>query len=332
MKLSSGIVTLSLALWAGSFVGQQPDPAALQQYHQLVEATKLDRDGARPFHLKIESQLFDLKGKPSESGAIEEWWLAPDQFRIEINSGDIHEVILTGEPDQVMPGVHRSEFLLRQLLSSAVSPLSPLNSAEAVSEVKRDIGGHILSCFALAIAVKGDLGRDTNYCREPGGDNVRLIVSPQSVSVRNRVGVFAGTNVALDLSISYLGRPAVSGKVVLLQVFDPTASGSPILHVSKTYNTDPHIPIAAVVAGHRLSTPPIAYPLYARREQISGVVLLACRITREGKIGAMDVVASSNVLFNEAGMDGVRQWLFTPFKFKGQPASTQVLVRIYFNP
>lgn len=304
--------------------------SATDDYNAVAAATKLDREGARPFHLKMETQVYDLNGKPSETGTIEEWWLAPDQFRIEINSGDIHEIILTGELDQVVPGVHRSAFLLRQLLTYTVSPLTPMNTNEEASEVTREINGHSLSCFSLSPISKTELARRTTYCREPGGNNIRLIVSPDSTAVRNSVGSFGPTNIALDVNLSYMGHPAVSGKVVALQVFDPAAPGSPVIKVSKVYNSDPHIPSPAVVAGHFRSSPTLIYPIYAKHEHISGVVLLACRVTRDGKVDSADVIASSNTIFDDAAKTNVEQWFFTPFTYKDHPVPTQILVQVRF--
>ncbi len=280
--------------------------------------------------MKLETQLFDLKGNPSETGTIDEWWLAPDQFRIEINSGDLHEVILTGEPDQVPPGVHRSAFLLRQLLTYEVSPLVLLNTNEKISEAAREINGHSLGCFSLAPVSNTGLTRETTYCREPGGNNIRLIVSPDYTAVRNRVGSFGSTNIALDVNISYMGHPAVEGKVVTLQVFDSAAAGSPVIKVSKVYNSDPHIPSPSIVAGHYRSAPAIDSPIYAKHEHISGVVLLACRITRDGKVDDADVIASSNTIFDDAAKTGVQQWLFTPFTYKDHPISAWVLLHVNF--
>jgi TonB family protein len=323
-----GILCVTTLLLTSPLCAQQT--SALDDYNALATATKLDREGARPFHLKMEAQIFDLKGEPAETGTVEEWWLSPNQFRIEINSRNLHEVILTGEPDQVVPGVHRSEFLLRQMLTNTVNPLYKLNTAENVSETAREIGGHKLSCFAIAPSGKSQLGRDTTYCREPGGDNVRLIVSPYYTAVRNNVGTFGPTNVAQDVSLSYLGRPAIRGKVILLQPYDAAAAGSPVLHVSGVYNSDPQIPTPAIVAGHFKSGLRIDYPLYARHEHISGVVLLACHITKEGKVDSSDVIASSNSIFDEAAKTGVLRWLFDPFTLNGHPVSTKLQLPITF--
>jgi TonB family protein len=330
MPLQARLIALCLAALSlpAALLGQ--GKSATDVYDAIAASTKLDREGARPFHLKMETQLFDLKGKPSEAGMIEEWWFAPDQFRIEINSGDVHDVIVTGEPDQVSEGTFRSAFLLRHLLSIAINPLTPLNSNEKVSESDREIKGHKLSCLVITREEKTQSGRETTYCHEPGENNIRLSVSPDYTALRSSVGTFGSTNVALDVSISYMGHPAIAGKVTQLQVFDPAVAGSPDLRVSKVYNSDPHIPGEAVATGHIRSAPLIDSPLYARHEHIGGLVVLACRVTREGKVAAADVIATSNDLFDKAAVDGVKRWLYTPFTVKGQPVNTYILLRVVF--
>ena len=331
MPLQACLIALCLAALSlpAALLGE--GKSATDDYYAIAASTKLDREGARPFHLKLETQLFDLKGKPSEAGMIEEWWLAPDQFRIEINSGDVHEVILTGEPDQVSVGTFRSAFLLRQLLSIALNPLTPLNPNEKVSESDREIKGHKLSCFVFAREEETQSGREITYCHDPGENNIRLSVSRDYTAMRSRVGTFGSTNVALDIGISYMGQPAIAGKVVQLQVFDPAAAGSPELRVSKVYNSDPHIPSAPVAPGHIRSAPSKDYPLYALHEHIGGIVLLGCRVTREGKVTAADVIATSNDIFDKAAVDWVKRLIYTPFTLKGQPVDTFVWQYAYFG-
>lgn len=330
MLIHARVITACIVAFLLAAPGCAQQKSAIDDYNAIAAGTKLDREGARPFHLKMETQLYDLKGKPTDTGTIETWWLAPDQFRIEMNSGDVHMMILTGEPDQVSVGSFRSAFLLRQLLSLTVNPLYPLSSNERVSEADREINGHKLSCFVLSPQDKAQSARETTYCREPGGENVRLTVSPDYTAVRNRIGTFGSTNIALDVTISYMGHPAISGKVDQLQVFDAAAPGSPKILVSKVYNSDPHIPSQAVVFGHYLSTPWIEPPLYAKHEHLSGVVLVACSISREGKVSRAEVIATSNDLFDDAAVAGVQRWLFTPFTFKGQPVAIHVLLHINF--
>jgi TonB family protein len=96
------------------------------------------------------------------------------------------------------------------------------------------------------------------------------------------------------------------------------------------YNSDPHVPSATLAAGHVRSTQAQDYPVYARHEHISGVVVLAAHVTREGKVIDADVISTSNEIFDEAAVNAVKHWVYAPFTFRGQPVNTHILLHINF--
>ena len=56
--------------------------AAIARLRSVEAVTSLDSPTVKPWHLKLNVQLFDEKGQPSEQGAIEEWWAGPLQSLI----------------------------------------------------------------------------------------------------------------------------------------------------------------------------------------------------------------------------------------------------------
>lgn len=58
-------------------------PAALiERLHRAEGLSSLDDPALKPWHLKINFQLFDAKGQPAESGTIEEWWQSSSSYKI----------------------------------------------------------------------------------------------------------------------------------------------------------------------------------------------------------------------------------------------------------
>jgi hypothetical protein len=84
-------LTLALLIAPGLLRAQSPDPL-LDRLHRAELATTLTRDGVNPFYLKIDVQLYDAKGKPSEKGTIEEWWAGVD------GEDSVHHAVVHGDP------------------------------------------------------------------------------------------------------------------------------------------------------------------------------------------------------------------------------------------
>jgi hypothetical protein len=66
---------------------QAPDGDA---WSKLAAANDLARQGDPPFHLKVAFQLYDVDGKPGETGTAEEWWASPKCWRISIESPSLN--------------------------------------------------------------------------------------------------------------------------------------------------------------------------------------------------------------------------------------------------
>jgi TonB family protein len=69
------------------------------------------------------------------------------------------------------------------------------------------------------------------------------------------------------------------------------------------------------------------YPPALQAAGVSGVVVLDAIIHRDGTIGDVTVLKSSNAAFEQAAIDAVRQWRYTPLPYEGI-----VSVTIRFTP
>jgi protein TonB len=67
------------------------------------------------------------------------------------------------------------------------------------------------------------------------------------------------------------------------------------------------------------------YPEIPRIARMSGKVTLQAVIGLDGRVESVNVIASTSGLFNDAALDAVRQWRYTPALMNGRP------VRIYFT-
>jgi protein TonB len=77
--------------------------------------------------------------------------------------------------------------------------------------------------------------------------------------------------------------------------------------------------------------PPV-YPLRARRKNVHGTVQVRFLVERDGTVSRASVVAADPPgLFDQAALDAVRQWRFSPGNIKGSAVRTWVRVPIAFK-
>jgi protein TonB len=88
---------------------------------------------------------------------------------------------------------------------------------------------------------------------------------------------------------------------------------------------------ASFNAGY-LHNPRPAYPAPARRQGWEGTVRLRVRVTEDGRAGQVDIHRSSGYdPLDEAALDAVRRWRFTPAQRGDTPVASWVIVPIAFH-
>jgi protein TonB len=72
------------------------------------------------------------------------------------------------------------------------------------------------------------------------------------------------------------------------------------------------------------------YPEYARAARIEGTVVLEAILDRNGRIDQLRVVKSV-ALLDQAALDAVRQWRYSPTVLNGQPVAVLMTITINFT-
>lgn len=85
---------------------------------------------------------------------------------------------------------------------------------------------------------------------------------------------------------------------------------------------EPAVPVRTV--------PPV-YPTEMRRNNINGVVTVACRINPKGEVEDVTVVKASDEAFRQAALDAVRKWKFKPARRDGVEVPIRVSIPIFFK-
>jgi protein TonB len=72
------------------------------------------------------------------------------------------------------------------------------------------------------------------------------------------------------------------------------------------------------------------YPEAARRARVHGTVTVQAVIGREGAVEDAQIVHSSHRLLEQASLDAVRQWRYTPVLLNGRPVRVTFVVHVEF--
>lgn len=72
------------------------------------------------------------------------------------------------------------------------------------------------------------------------------------------------------------------------------------------------------------------YPQEAQAARVQGVVVAEVRVEPDGRVGAVQVVRSIPLL-DEAAVDAIRQWEFTPTRLNGAPVPVVMTVTVQFT-
>jgi periplasmic protein TonB len=72
------------------------------------------------------------------------------------------------------------------------------------------------------------------------------------------------------------------------------------------------------------------YPLLAQEARVQGVVILEVQVSPHGRVTSASVVRSVPLL-DQAALDAVRQWVYTPTLVDGVPVPVIVTVTVNFN-
>jgi TonB family protein len=72
------------------------------------------------------------------------------------------------------------------------------------------------------------------------------------------------------------------------------------------------------------------YPEEARKEKISGIVLLDVTINEEGKVSAVKTKESAHPSLEKAAIDAVKQWEYVPMQMNGKSVAVITTITINF--
>lgn len=332
-------------LWIASLLFQLPcvtliaqtAPDLLARLNTSAQLSTLSDATLKPWHLKVEFDLLDPKGSVREHGALEEWWAAPDRFRTMLTSPSYSATeTQNGDKRYRTIGQPGRSDLYQLLAAQATEPLHEIADQRGVTPVfeKKAFGKVDLDCIMPAPAADRThpwLGQYTTYCFDPGKTDLRVLIRYRDqFIIRNRVARFQDRDVALDLGVLDAGKLVLKSHVAELRTYTPGEHEFEPTPEQHAVASQPRMG-SAVMAGMLVTKIAPTYPLQARQNRISGVVVLHALIGKDGHIKDLSPVRSPDKVLTDAAIDAVKQWTYKPYLLDGNPTEVETTITVNFN-
>ncbi len=337
---ASVLVTFSLAAGC-SRLGAQSAESLADRLRAAEQGSAIDAAGVAPWHLKLDVQLFDAKGKPSEQGTIEEWWLGKNFYKVtytfpSYSSTEVRnrDGAYRTKDQSAQPGV------LLDVLNQVVHPINLGDLDSTKPDLRKEKFGKLEEdCLMLDQPLKTvaypPLGLFPTYCLDSGKDDLRVSTELGSITfIRNRVGRFQNRSVAVDLSGVSQGVTTVSAHVSSL-------SGTKLTEAD--FQPSPEMATAGLalvrmsggmMAGAIVKKVPPVYPYEAKLHHVEGAVVLHAIIGTDGHVHSLHIVSTPDSDLAMAAIAAVKQWTYKPYLLNGLPTEvdTTVTVNFAFGP
>jgi TonB family protein len=76
--------------------------------------------------------------------------------------------------------------------------------------------------------------------------------------------------------------------------------------------------------------PPV-YPVEAKKDRLSGSVILTAIIGKDGAVERLDIKKSLRADCDQSALDAVRQWRYEPFLLNGKPVEVETSITITYR-
>jgi TonB family protein len=136
-----------------------------------------------------------------------------------------------------------------------------------------------------------------------------------------------------SLPVARAGRIAIAAACGLIAL--ATCTSALALRIGVTDQT-PQRPNPATVhvkaqSMHLVSKVSPVYPLEAKKDRLTGTVILAGIIGKDGAVERLDVKKSLRADCDQSALDAVRQWRYEPFLLNGKPVEVETAITITFS-
>jgi len=297
---------------------------------------------AKPWHAKISFTLNDWNGKPESQGTFEEFWAAPDKFKLvyatssfnQVEYGTPSGIRRSGSRDGAPPEFTRVivQFLHPVTFDSTSAEHLHLKANEVA------LGTTKLACVAAASDKQDESAVNETYCMNNSAPILRLELGPggSQRTIRNNIVKFQDRYLPKDVERVLVypgektGRTQFTAKLEIVELlnsvddaqFTPPADATPPPQVITLDEK--------TTRAQLLQHAPPVYPPIALAARVSGDVVIALQVQTDGHVGHLRVLTGPAML-QQATIDGVKKWIFKPFEQNGEAVEVNTTLTVPFR-
>lgn len=307
----------------------------------------------KPWHLKANYQTFDADGKPKDQGVFEEWWAAPEKYKVRYSSRGFNQVeYRTGDKRWIigdLGSVPLQELMVEQYLMQPLPKPSVLQTTFA--RFDRKIGPNAFKCLqprsfgAGASAMPGSAQIDENVYVGAGAGPVEGVsaacfdskVPMMRVEIVERGDVYALFDNVLQVKGHYVAEQiwVKNGDLAIVHVsltgldFPPEIGEADIAPPASAVAVAMEQP-AGLLRGRKVGGRDVRYPTDAMRKRLQGTVMLEATIMKSGAVENLRVISGPSELQKPA-FDAVKTWKYKPWVLNGEPVEMRMMVDVAFT-
>jgi TonB family protein len=292
----------------------------------------LGGEDAAPWHLKASYAVMDESGKVTDEGIYEEFWVSSTKYKRIYVGEQFSQTDYGTDKDTMRVGSKAPvPMLLAEARREFTNPLpNPGMVGKATFELKEtETSGIKLECLRSTGA---PLTSDRTYCVGDDKPFARIISSASESEqiLHNRILAFRGSFIAGDLQFVLAGRRRLTVHLESIESLNPVDEAiftppADALSVPKIVDVS-----SAVSTGMLLRKVAPEYPFSAKRNYITGKVVLQALIGKDGHIQDLLVVSGPREL-QAASIEAVRQWLYKPYVLNGEPVAVRTTINVIFT-
>ncbi len=301
----------------------------------------------KPWHLKASYQLYDFKGKPTEQGTWEYWWVSPKVHRSSwTRTGSEHSEWLTAtgalyRKDSGSP----LRYFERNIEETVLSPLpAPADLDSGVLKLDLKLippKKPILSCVGTTRqwVQRGKLHVSSSsmpsyYCFDIGTMVLLRIYSDpltqEFSQVVNTQGRYLAEQVAVKDGKQTLFTASVES-IDFLNPADPELSPPADATLDSQVSGPPGNVQNDITTGTLIKKVLPAYPLESKMAGVQGIVVLAATIGTDGKVHDLEVVAEPSAELARSAVDAVKRWEYRPYLLNGRAVEVETTINVIYT-
>jgi TonB family protein len=306
---------------------------------------------SKPWHLKADYQLYDQRGKPTEQGTFEYWWVSSNVFRSTWTRPDATHSDWDTEDGRFFfessgEAINRFEYKLEDALLPPLpipGDLDPKRSWLVREDVSMAAGKAACIMIVPRMPFEGRVlkvprGMFPTYCFDLNLPVLRASYSEGAIGMEfNQIVKIHEHYAPREIVLLEGKRKMLSATVESITDVSP---GDPALtpaqdSIAERHTELPEVDIANT-SGMLVKKVVPRYPSDAKLQtglqKSPALVLLRVTIGLDGTVHDMHVVEAPSVSMVAAALNAVSEWRFKPFTVNGKLTEVRGTIRVFFFP